>query len=382
MYIFIGVFTFLTGILKRKKIIILSLIFLLSIISSIRYNVGGDYRTYKLMFENIQNGINVKTERAYFLLNKIIPTYPLLLFVVTFFSLYIIYLALKNLFPKYENFLFSIYVYLYYLQWNLGTIRQGISIAIFILAIPFLQRKQYFKYCFIILIASLFHKTSIILFPLFLLPFFSWKFLITMFSLLILFKNAIVTTIFNIIIHLNMSYVSYVSGNIKNSLVSQKIGVVFIGRMIMYFIFLFLLKKFKYKFANEEKIFLKLLNKIFLCMLFLNLFLKDFGIAMRIIKYFEILCLLSMIWITVKVIKDKKLIKVSMLFLSLIYFFNYIRISESYYPYESIFSEPTYTSKEYRMHPYKYKKIRARLEKEGFSEEEIEREFRRMGVKK
>lgn len=381
MYVFIGVFTFFTGILKRKKIIILLAILLLSIISSIRYNIGGDYSSYKWIFDTIQSGSVVDIEKGYFILNKIIPNYPLLLFIVTFFTLYIIFLSLKIFFPKYESFLFSMYVYLYYLQWNLGTIRQGISIAIFMLALTFLHRKKIFKYSLLILVACLFHKTSIILLPLFLLPFFSWKFWISIFSILILLKNIIITTIFNLITHLNMNYVSYVSGSIKNSFGFQNIGFVFIGRIIMYFIFLIFLKNFKHRFTKEEKNYLKLLNKIFLCMLFLNLFLKDFGVAMRMVKYFEIFCLLNMFWVTLKLFKNKKLIKVSFLFLGLFYFFNYIKISETYYPYETIFSEHLYASKEYKIHPLKYKKIRTRLEKEGFSEEEIEREFRRMGVK-
>lgn len=381
MYIFIGIFIFLTGILKRKKITILLLILLLSIISSVRYNVGGDYISYKWIFNTIQSGEVVDIEKGYYILNKIIPNYSLLLFIVTFFSLFLIFFALREIFQGFEIFLFSMYVYFYYLQWNLGTIRQGISIAIFILSITFLQRKKYIKYCFIILSACLFHKTSIILLPLFLLPFFSWKFWLTTFSILIFLKDLIIRTIFNMIIHLNMPYVSYVSGSIKNSFGFQNIGFIFIGRIIMYFIFLTCLKKFKNKFTKEEGNYLKLLNKLFLCMLFLNLFLKDFGIAMRMVKYFEVLCLISMIWIILKIFKNKKLIKVCFLFLGVVYFFNYIRISETYYPYETIFSEHLYASKEYRIHPLKYKKIKNRLEKEGFTKKEIEQEFIRMGVK-
>ena len=338
MYVFIGVFTFFTGIFKRKKIIMLLAILLLSTISAIRYNVGGDYSSYKWIFDTIQSGNVVDIEKGYFVLNKLISNYPVLLFILTFSSLYMIFLSLKNLFPRYENFLFSIYIYLYYLQWNLGTIRQGISIAIFMLALTFLHRKKIFKYSLLILVACLFHKTSIILLPLFLLPFFPWKFWISIFSILILLKNIIITTIFNLITHLNMNYVSYVSGSIKNSFGFQNIGFVFIGRIIMYFIFLIFLKNFKYRFTKEEKNYLKLLNKIFLCMLFLNLFLKDFGVAMRMVKYFEIFCLLNMFWVTLKLFKNKKLIKVSFLFLGLFYFFNYIKISETYYPYETIFS--------------------------------------------
>ena len=324
MYIFIGVFTFFTGIFKRKKIIMLLAILLLSTISAIRYNVGGDYSSYKWIFDTIQSGNVVDIEKGYFVLNKLISNYPVLLFILTFSSLYMIFLSLKNLFPRYENFLFSIYIYLYYLQWNLGTIRQGISIAIFMLALTFLHRKKILKYSLMILVACLFHKTSIILLPLFLLPFFSWGFWLVIFSLLIFLKDFIIRIVFNIITHLNISYVSYVSGSIKNSFGFQNIGFVFVGRIIMYFIFLTFLKNFKHRFTKEEKIYLKLLNKIFLCMLFLNLFLKDFGVAMRMIKYFEILCLLSIIWIILKIFKNINLIRISLLSLSLIYFFNYI----------------------------------------------------------
>ena len=382
MYIFIGAFIFFIGISKRKKIIVLSSILLLSVVSSIRYNVGGDYSSYKWIFDTIQSGNIVDIEKGYFILNKIIPSYSLLLFIVTFFSLYLIFLSLKKMFQGFEMFLFSIYIYLYYLQWNLGTIRQGVSIAIFLLSITFLQRKKYLKYCLIILGACLFHKTSIILLPLVLLPFFSCTFLLIIFSILILLKNIIITTIFNLITYLNISYVSYVSGSIKNSLVSEKIGIVFIGRIMMYFIFLICQKKFKNKFTKKERSFLKLLNKLFLCMLFFNLFLKDFGVAMRIIKYFEVLCLLSMFWIIIKIFKNKKLIKVSFLFLSLIYFFNYIKISDTYYPYENIFSEHVYESREIRIHPFKYRKIKDRLDKLGYKQSEVDAVLIQMNVKK
>lgn len=381
MYIFIGVFTFFTGIFKRKKIIVLLAILLLSTISAIRYNVGGDYSSYKWIFDTIQSGNVVDIEKGYFVLNKLISNYPVLLFILTFSSLYMIFLSLKNLFPRYENFLFSIYIYLYYLQWNLGTIRQGISIAIFMLALTFLHRKKILKYSLMILVACLFHKTSIILLPLFLLPFFSWGFWLVIFSLLIFLKDFIIRIVFNIITHLNISYVSYVSGSIKNSFGFQNIGFVFVGRIIMYFIFLTFLKNFKHRFTKEEKIYLKLLNKIFLCMLFLNLFLKDFGVAMRMIKYFEILCLLSIIWIILKIFKNINLIRISLLSLSLIYFFNYIEISDTYYPYENIFSEHVYESKEIRIHPYKYKKIKERLNKSDYSQNEIDAILRQMNVK-
>ena len=88
MYIFIGAFIFFIGISKRKKIIVLSSILLLSVVSSIRYNVGGDYSSYKWIFDTIQSGNIVDIEKGYFILNKIIPSYSLLLFIVTFFSLY------------------------------------------------------------------------------------------------------------------------------------------------------------------------------------------------------------------------------------------------------------------------------------------------------
>ena len=75
MYIFIGIFIFLTGILKRKKITILLLILLLSIISSVRYNVGGDYISYKWIFNTIQSGEVVDIEKGYYIVNKIILNY-------------------------------------------------------------------------------------------------------------------------------------------------------------------------------------------------------------------------------------------------------------------------------------------------------------------
>lgn len=89
---------------------------------------------------------------------------PFRIFIALIQSIPIIFL-----FRKYsENYLLSLFVFVassVYLSWMMNGLRQFMAVAILLIAIPYLIEKKYFKVCLIVLIATAFHQTAIIMLP-------------------------------------------------------------------------------------------------------------------------------------------------------------------------------------------------------------------------
>lgn len=60
-----------------------------------------------------------------------------------------------------------IFITLGYYTFPFNAARQGIALSIYVLAIPYIINKSFFKYVLIVLLASLFHKTAIVALPLY-----------------------------------------------------------------------------------------------------------------------------------------------------------------------------------------------------------------------
>lgn len=93
---------------------------------------------------------------------------PFRIFIALIQSIPIIFL-----FRRYsENYLLSLFVFVasaVYLSWMMNGLRQFMAVAILLTAIPYLIEKKYFKVCFIVLIATVFHQTAIIMLPILLI---------------------------------------------------------------------------------------------------------------------------------------------------------------------------------------------------------------------
>ena len=148
-------------------------ILLPSVVAGIRYYVGTDYGLYKKNFYIIIN--NLKSTRfedfelGYKALNKFVGMigagFPLLMFIMSFFTILFIYKALIN---EKDNISVSfgmlIYMFLYY-QTSLNLVRQSLAISICIYAITCLNKKPKSVFIIYIFIASMFHKSSLICLP-------------------------------------------------------------------------------------------------------------------------------------------------------------------------------------------------------------------------
>lgn len=130
-----------------------------------RYKVGFDYEGYINIYEDIYYDLISYVEPGYFLLNKMfVPNhygYLFVLAIMSFFSLFLLFQVFKH----YNILLYGIFFLItFQLLFMINNqVRQGLSLAIFMYAIQYIETKRYLKYVISILIAAMFHTTALIL---------------------------------------------------------------------------------------------------------------------------------------------------------------------------------------------------------------------------
>lgn len=138
--------------------------------AALRYMYGNDYLNYYLWFRHIHNGgySQFKTEILYNALNRWLPSFQVLIVLTSLLLIWVVYrLISKNLPTQYAwigVFIFVVNPVLFLM--NLSAIRQSIAACIFVIAVDFAYRKKYLWYLVLVVIATLFHKTAILLLPL------------------------------------------------------------------------------------------------------------------------------------------------------------------------------------------------------------------------
>ena len=163
-----------------NRICLCGIFVMLFAVSACRYQVGNDYNRYEEYFYNIWYGYIVPTEGGFnatvkaleYLFGK--DAY-LLFFAV--FSFATVFLMLKALYALGGNFVFSFFLFMafgYYFQ-SLNTVRYYIALAAAMYAVTFLHRKEYAKFVLIVLLAATFHKSVLIVIPIYLLANCRWK---------------------------------------------------------------------------------------------------------------------------------------------------------------------------------------------------------------
>lgn len=143
----------------------------LSLFSSIRSDdVGSDSKNYTYNFVNYIGSENIELiideEVGFQILNYILLCYTNNYFWLFFISSIIVVFCYLFFIRKYStNYFISVFLFivlgLYTFHFN--GLRQGLAMAIAILALPYLIESKFWKFLIIILISSLFHKSSLII---------------------------------------------------------------------------------------------------------------------------------------------------------------------------------------------------------------------------
>lgn len=140
----------------------------MTLVAGLRYYVGTDYNAYKFMYNNSPNILidNETSEVGFLLLCKLlnkITSDAQIMFLLTSIIIYTcIVITLKR---KSKIFELSMYLfitsYMYYSSMNI--LRQWIASSIIFLGIDYLINRDWKRYFLIVIIASLFHTSAVIM---------------------------------------------------------------------------------------------------------------------------------------------------------------------------------------------------------------------------
>ncbi len=165
--------------------------FLIFIYAAIRYGYGNDYFSYYNMHDDIRSGLERKhTEVGFqFLLGLFPKYYQFIIFTSAIQSYAFYYLFKKYADREYYWFaFFMMFMQQMLMLENFAAMKSAICVYIFIFSIQFIIKKKPFHYFGLIYLATLFHTSSAILFPLYFAVYVSkinigsYKFVIIMLS--------------------------------------------------------------------------------------------------------------------------------------------------------------------------------------------------------
>lgn len=180
MYIYLSLillYIFLSPLEKfsRTAYLLITLAILGGVIAFRSINVGNDTVTYAAMYPVLANesvdrlslfGGDTRFELGYVFLNKLlygISTNPqVLLIVVAFVNVLALGIFLADLSPNLTMSL-TIYTTMGFLNFPMNAMRQSVSLSIMLIAFLFLIRGHNFRFIILILLATLFHRTAIIM---------------------------------------------------------------------------------------------------------------------------------------------------------------------------------------------------------------------------
>lgn len=146
---------------------------------ALRYDFGNDYLSYQNYYQEVQNatykqlfGFDTQPaaqfmEIGYSLLNKLLPSFYILVACVSLLWVYVFYNNIR-IFGLPTFIWFSLFILLFdpnLMLVHISAIRQTISVCLFLFSIKFLFKRDFVKYIVIVLVASLFHKSALILIP-------------------------------------------------------------------------------------------------------------------------------------------------------------------------------------------------------------------------
>lgn len=289
------IFCFLGNMLKIKKKTLLQFsFFFLFLVAAFRFEFGADYTSYYSFYNKF---LLKKYEELTFLeigyrwLNILISSmkldFNILLSVISFVNLYFFYrfMIFINIKRSFYWIIFFTYISLYNLYfYHLSMIRQSIAIYIFLFSFQYIYKKEIKKYIIIILLATLFHKSAIILLPIYYINRINFKI-----KYICLFFICSIFFIINVELFVNLltkvlelvnmdKYVHY----INVTPIKFNTGIGFILNICSIFLFSYLLKL---KFSKKNKLLIKMIL-ISRLLIFLNI--VGISILHRVVSYFDI----------------------------------------------------------------------------------------------
>lgn len=164
----------------QNRLYLTGIFVILFLCSALRFDIGNDYRQYTQTAHEAFVGGYVVTEAGFNWLVRILYTlsggeyYELVFAVFAFVTLFIF---LKAFYEQSVDFSFTYFLFmalgLYFQTYN--TVRYYLALAIALYAMRYVLNRDWIKFVFWILLASLFHKSVLLTIPVYWIASYAWK---------------------------------------------------------------------------------------------------------------------------------------------------------------------------------------------------------------
>lgn len=163
-----------------NQVCLLTVFLILFALSACRLNVGNDYAKYVEFMHLVYCDAYVPTEIGFNLLVKLIyglsgfENYLLVFAVYAFVTILFFLLAM---YEQSDDFPLTFFLFMslgYYFQ-TFSTVRYYLALAIALYSMKFVLRRQWGRFVFLILLGSTFHKSLLVVIPLYILASLPWK---------------------------------------------------------------------------------------------------------------------------------------------------------------------------------------------------------------
>ncbi len=163
-----------------NRVCLFAVFLILFALSACRLNVGNDYAKYVEFMHLVNCDAYVPTEAGFNLLVKIIyglSGFENYLLVFAVYAFVTIGIFLLGMYEQSEDFPLTFFLFMalgYYFQ-TFSTVRYYLALALALYAMKFVMRGQWGRFTVLILLGSAFHKSLLVVIPLYILAVLPWK---------------------------------------------------------------------------------------------------------------------------------------------------------------------------------------------------------------
>ena len=163
-----------------NRVCLFAVFLILFALSACRLNVGNDYAKYVEFMHLVNCDAYVPTEAGFNLLVKIIyglSGFENYLLVFAVYAFVTIGIFLFGMYEQSEDFPLTFFLFMalgYYFQ-TFSTVRYYLALALAVYAMKFVMRGQWGRFTVLILLGSAFHKSLLVVIPLYILAVLPWK---------------------------------------------------------------------------------------------------------------------------------------------------------------------------------------------------------------
>lgn len=335
-----------TGLKPKGSDFIGPLVLLLLILfSGTRFETGNDWGGYLQLFHSVNIDVSLNSmlshrmELGYVGLNVLVKSFGgqiLHVFLIcAAFTVFLVYRSSRVYTPFYpiSMLLFMRYGYL---QFDMMFVRQGIAVAIFFYAIRFIYARQVWSYFVLIFLASLFHASAVILFPMYFLLSKRYNPKIIVAILIISFLFGLSNWFVTVVNFLPMDYGKLAA--IKSYVLSDVWGVrkpLSFSMLEKILILVTALVNYRYL-AEQSKYFNIFFNMAFIALVVSLLFNNYYVFSERLGIIFNMSYIVLVSYFLYLVKSEQRVFLVIALIAFVVYWFvGYITTSDVYLPYNS-----------------------------------------------